>query len=85
MQSSSSCRLWPIMNVHRGPLLSNVVGLHFTSLTFAASDFDVDVVVTGLTPDQNAELQHQLELVIEKAKPQILANLPTTISEAART
>ena len=43
MQSSRACRLWPIMVVDHGRVQDKTVGLHFTSLTFAASDFDVEV------------------------------------------
>ena len=42
MQSSRLCKLWPIMVVDHGRVHDKTVGLHFTSLTFAASDFDVE-------------------------------------------
>lgn len=47
-------------------------------------DFDIQLDVVGLTPTQNAEIQAELEQLLDAAKPRILANLPTVISEAAR-
>ena len=81
MTNSTECTQWPIMTA-TGPGGPDdlVVGLNMTSFSIAVQDFDFALNVSGLTPEQDAEVTSELEKLITAAKPEIIAALPTTVS-----
>jgi hypothetical protein len=80
MHSSKACAVWPIFQRE----LRGVSGLNMTGLTINITDFDFTMVVSGLGGKLDGELAAELERALLKAKPEIIANLPTAISAGIR-
>jgi len=62
-----------------------ISGVNITQFKMELDNFDFSLDVTGMYPASlNAQLKQILEGAIATAKPAILANLPTTISQTLR-
>lgn len=79
MHSSLHCAVWP-MAVHEE---FGVAGFNLTQLELSVQDFDFSMNLTGLGA-LDPVLEQELEEALLAAKPDILANLPGSTSQALR-
>ena len=80
MESSGSCALWPMFVDET----AGISGLNLTTFEFSVSNFDFQIDVQGLGDDLDAQLKEELKVVVDIARPGIIANLPGSISQGIR-